>query len=268
MNFESAPIIEKWYKALGFDKKYDPEFYEALRTIPISADTDAASYDYDCQDGKKNLLSFLYMCEAVAEQYWKKGISTEILMDTLSDIVRWSKVWSEITGELCLFEIGWLYRHMRLRLFTLGRLQFCIETATEQMAQYGMTVGESYISIHIPSGGPLQLEECKASLEMARSFFDKYFPDMKYSWFSCNSWLLDESLQKLLPPESNILQFAALFRVVGKVQSDDIIRFVFRWDANRENIDNWDCSSGFAKKVKACVAQGQIFYQTRGLLPK
>lgn len=114
----------------------------------------------------------------------------------------------------------------------------------------------------------MEIEACRESFAMAREFFATYFPEVQYSWFSCFSWLLDESLQEILPPGSNILQFAALFRVVDKQPADDIIRFMFGWDATRENMDSWVCRSGFAKQVKARIAQGQIFYETRGLISK
>lgn len=268
MNPQTAPIIEKWYKVLGFDSQYDAQFFDALHTISISPDTDAYNYDYDCTDGKKNLLAFLYMCEATQQQYRKKGIPDKILLDTLSDIVYWCKVWSDIKGELYLGEIGWLANYVRFQIFRLGRLQFCIEPVTENTAQFGMSLGESYLAVHIPFGGPMTVDACRESFAMAREFFAKYFPEVQYSWFSCNSWLLDESLREILPPESNILQFAAMFRTVEKQPADDIIRFVFGWDATRENMDRWNCRSDFAKQVKARIAQGQIFYETRGLIPK
>ena len=264
----TAPIIEKWYQKLHFDSKYDGEFYEALRTVEIPEDTVITSYDFDCIDGKKNLLAYLYMCEALQERYAKHSISEEILLDTLSDIVRWCDVWSEIKGELYLGEIGWLSRSLNFYLFKLGRLQYCIHSVTERFTQFGMKLGESFIGVHIPPTGPLKLEEVRASLDMARAFFAKYFPEVKYSYFSCLSWLLDETLQEYLPAESNILQFAGLFKVVEAQPSDDVIRYVFGPTASRENIDGWKCTSSFAKRIRAAVAEGKIFYETRGLIPR
>lgn len=268
MNPQTAPIIEKWYKVLGFDSKYDLSFYDALRTIPISPDTDAYNYDYDCTDGKKNLLAFLYMCEDLQTRYRENGIPDKILLDTLSDIVYWCKVWSDIKGELYLGEIGWLANHMRFQLFQIGRLQYCIEPVTENLTRFGMTMGEHYLAIHIPATGPLCREDCEQSIAMARGFFETYFPELQYSWFCCFSWLLDDTLQKILPANSNILKFAALFQIVETRPADDIIRYVFRWDATRENMNSWVCRSGFAKAVKDCIANGWTFYETRGLIPK
>lgn len=268
MNPETSVIIEKWYKKLHFNSKYDTQFYEALHTIPIPADTNISDYDFDCTDGKKNLLAYLYMCEALQTRYVENGISEKILLDTLSDIVRWCDTWSDIKGELYLGEIGWLACHMRFQLFMIGRLQYCIEPVSEKLTKFGMTLGEHYLGVHIPATGPLRIEDCEQSLAMARGFFEEYFPHMQYSWFSCNSWLLDDTLQEILPKNSNILKFAAIFRVVEKKQADDIIRFVFGWDATRDNMDMWNCRSGFAKTVKDCIANGKVFYESRGLIAK
>lgn len=264
----TAPIIEKWYKRLNFDSKYDAEFYEALNTIEISPDTCIADYDFDCTDGKKNLLAYLYMCEALQVKYDEKGISRDILLDTLSDIVRWCNTWSELEGELYLGEIGWLSRSMKFYLFKIGRLQYCIHSVTEDFTKFGMKLGESFIGVHIPPTGPLKIEEVKASLDMAREFFAKYFPDMKYSYFSCLSWLLDDTLKEFLPENSNILKFAELFSIVDNAPSDAILHYVFDINTTRENIAYRQCSSSFAQKVKSAIQDGKVFYQPRGLIAK
>lgn len=265
---KTAPIIEKWYKRLNFSSKYDVEFYDALRTIEIPEDTTITNYNLESTDGKKNLLAFLYMCEALQKKYAEHSIGEKILLDTLSDIVRWCDEWSEIKGELYLGEIGWLSRSMNFYLFKIGRLQYCIHSVTENFTKFGMKMGESFIGVHIPPSGPLKVDEAKESLNMAREFFAKHFPDMQYSYFSCLSWLLDDTLKEYLPPESNILQFAELFGVVESRPSDDIIRFVFGSAAKRENIDTWVCRSSFAQRIKAAIAEGKVFYETRGLIAR
>ena len=48
-----------------------------------------------------------------------------------------------------------------------------IETVSEKFTKFGMRLGESFLSIHIPKGEPLDIDECKKSLAMARDFFAK-----------------------------------------------------------------------------------------------
>ena len=268
MRTETAPIIEKWYKALGFDSKYDEEFYKVLDTISIPASTCIDNYPIGCPDGKQNLLAFLYMCEELESRYKKRGISRQILLDSLQDIVIWCNVWSKVKGQLYLGELHWLERTFRMRMYRLGRLQFCIDTADARLTQFGFTEGEKYLGVHIPAGGPMDIDQCQKSFAMAREFFARYYPDMEYRWFSCFSWLLDDTLQQFLPASSNILQFAGMFRVVEKKQADDIIRFMFGWDTTREQVDQWDCRSSFARAIRDAVRAGTVFYETRGLMPK
>ena len=268
MHPETAPIIEKWYKTLQFDPKYDAEFYQALRTISISPDTSIDTYSIFCEDGKQNLLAFLYMCEGLEKAYAAQNIDRQILLDSLQDIVIWCNVWSKVKGQLYLGELHWLERTFRMRMYRLGRLQFCIDTADENVTQFGFALGEKYLGVHIPAGGPMDMGECQKSFAMAREFFAKYYPDMEYRWFSCFSWLLDDTLQQFLPPESNILQFAGMFSVVEKKKADDIIRFMFGWNATREQADQWDCRSSFAKAIQQAIREGTVFYEVRGLMPK
>ena len=261
-------VIEKWYRALSFPEEYDSEFYKALQNYAIPPEIRIETYPYDTMGGKWDLLAFLYMCEQTEEKYRNKGICLKILLDTLSDIVLWCKEWSRIKGELFLGETGWLANHMSLQLFQIGRLQFCMETVPEEFAHYGMTPGEHYISVHIPAIGPLTVAECMKSFNMAREFFATYFPEVNYTYFSYNSWLLDDTLQAYLPPDSNILQFAKLFSPVAWKESDGLMRYIFGSDTTRENLPACQCSSVFAKKIKDALLADKVFYSVRGLLAK
>ena len=120
-------IIKKWYYALDFPREMDEPFEAALASIDIDSDTTVADYEADEKNGAKNLLYFLYFCEEISRKYKERGIPDEILYDTLRDIVVWTKTWSKLKGELYLGETNWLKRHLGMRLFKLGRLQFCMK---------------------------------------------------------------------------------------------------------------------------------------------
>lgn len=265
---DTKPIIQKWYQKLNFDSKYDAAFYQALEDISIPASTTIKDYPMDCLDGKRNLLSYLYMCEELERKYKEKGISETILMDTLQDLVRWCNVWSELKGELYLGEIAWLSNHMAFKLFRLGRLQFAIQKGNANFEKFGKKNGEIYIGIHIPPSDPLLPEACKASIDMARAFFATYFPEVSYTYFATNTWLLDDTLKEILPEGSNILRFGELFEKVYTEKSDDILRYVFGWNITRENYQNCPCKTSLAAKVKKAYESGKEFYITRGIINK
>ena len=129
------------------------------------------------------------------------------LLDTLQDIVTWTNVWSDMKGTLYLGELSWLSRHLQGKLFKLGRLQFCMAAAEEDIPAYGITKGENVMEIHIPRGGKLDLQEVQESIEQAKVFFAKYFPEFSYRCFTCHSWLLD----KFVISDIRFVQFSNFF---------------------------------------------------------
>lgn len=265
---ETKAIIEKWYKKIGFAPRYDKAFYEALETVYVDPAAKVEDYDLQCQDGKKNLLYFLYFCEALERKYKEKGIPPEFLYDDLGDFPRWLDTWTELKGEMFLGELDWFIWHFNMKLFKLGRLQFCMATAHEEIPSKGIKVGDNVIGIHIPAAGPLLKEECIKSIDMAREFFEKYYPDFKYEYFTCHSWLLDEGLSAILKEGSNILQFQTLFEITGREKRDSIISFVVRWKTNRENIADVTPKTPLAQKVKDMALAGEDFFVGTGVIKK
>lgn len=256
-NRGSKTIIEKWFLALDFPKQFHREFYQALEAINIPDTITLEHCDMDCPDGKRNLLTFLFLCEQLEVQYAEKGIPHQILMDTLQDIVTYTRLWSEVKGTLYLGELNWLSRHLQMRLFRLGRLQFCMAVQED---------GANVLEIHIPESGPLLLEACDQSFAAARDFFARYYPDFAYQCFTCHSWLLDSTLLDYLPDSSNILKFRKRFRIGHEEESDILLRYLFRWDTTSQNVHNAVCSSGFSERIKKAVLSGVKFHETMGIL--
>ncbi len=266
-NDETKATIKKWYDKLEISKKYDSEFYDALENIKISDAVSIKTYDVNEKDGKRNLLSFLFMCEELKREYNEKGINEDILIDTLKDIQRWTDIWSDLKGELWLEELAWLKRHMDMKLFKLGRLQFCMAEA-ETDIEDKISKGENVIEIHIPECGPLDIDECKKSIEAAKGFFKKFYPEYEYKYFTCHSWLLDRTLKGLLNENSNILKFQELFDLIYDDKSDAILGYVFKWKADREDIKKMSCTSGFSQKVKDRILNNGDFFETMGIIDK
>lgn len=257
----TTAIIEKWYKKLPFPKEYDEAFYAALKTVFVSPDATLDAYDKKSEDGIKNLLHYLYFCEKVEEAYAKRGIPEEILVDTLSDIVIWTKIWSDIKGSLYLGELAWLTCHLSARLYKVGRLQFCIPRPENEK-------GRATVEVHIPAVGKLTPELASASIASAKEFFATYFPEYSYDRFTCDSWLLDETLKKYLPENSNIICFGNMFTRTHKTPSDALLRYIFRWDIERETLDTVEATSSLGVRVKEAIAKGETFYETYGYILK
>lgn len=265
---DTASVIRKWYSALSFPEGFDREFEKIVDTIPVAEDTCIETYDLQCADGKQNLLCFLYMCEALQAQYRRCGIGEDILMDTLRDIVRWTENWSAVKGELCLFELEWLARIMRFKLFKVGRLQFYMAPARQDVPEFGIRQGDPVVELHIPRGEKMSPGAVDASLAQGKAFLERYFPEYHYEYLTCISWLLDEKLKEYLPETSNIIHFGNRFHKVFSQESNFLLRFLFRWDTSEENLAQQVCNTQFQKTIRDAVLRGEVFHVTAGVLEK
>lgn len=147
-------------------------------------------------------------CETY-EKYQRVGIGDRVFFDTFSDIAVWCQVCFRRYGEYGIQEYEWLWRHVEMTLFRLGRLQF---EKTESLWEFEYkgrktAVGDPVISIHIPEGQPLDPEACRESLDMGRKFWGGEIP------YVCHSWLLFPGLKELLDEKSNILRFQQMFEI-------------------------------------------------------
>ena len=264
---EVREIIIKWYKRIGFSERYDMEFYRALDEIEIPVDTSIDTYDEKSVEGKKNFLSLLYMCEALSEGYAEKGIPDEILYETIKDIRIWTDLWSEIKGELFLGQVFWLKYHLTMKLFRIGRLQFCHTMAGKAYPEHGIAETDGTLDVHIPADGRMDIDECLRSFAMAKEFYAKYYPEKQYTYFNCHSWLLDRTLKKYLPPDSNIIRFGDLFERISDDVTDDLFRYIFRWDVkNRELLAAHTPATRFGGVIKDAAMKGEEFHSTLGII--
>lgn len=261
---DTKKIIKKWYEALNFPNEFDGEFYKALDSIPIESTATVADYDPKCEDGAKNLLSFLYFSEALEKKYEELGIPRDVLLDTLNDIVVWTKEWTAIKGKLALGTLDWLSHHMNLRIFRIGRLQFYPTVASMDIDALGVKAGEDVLDVHIPAIGRLTKEECELSFEGAKNFFARLYPEKDFKCFVCHSWLLDETLKKYLPKESNIVRFGDMFIKLRQDDDNALIRYMFPWDTTMENLPLREGRTSSARRIKDAVLSGEQFHVTLG----
>ncbi len=265
---DTKKIIEGWYRRLEFPAQFDEEFYEALENIEISPDTTVDNYDKDCQDGKKNLLAYLYCCEETARKCKERGISDEVITETLKDLVIWTENFTGVKGSLYLGELGWLKITMDATMFRLGRLQFRMAPAFRDIPEAGIQKGDNVMEIHIPRGDKMSHEECERSLNWAREFFQQHFPEYSYTCFTCWSWLLDDTLKEFLSEESNIIRFGNRFTKVYKKEGYFFTGSVFGFGVTEDTVADVVCRSSFAKRMQEAMLAGKKFYMTLGFIPK
>ncbi len=165
------------------------------------------------------LAVILNLAVRVKEKYDKAGIDEKIYYDTMSDI----RIWCEECGNRGLKNYGWIKNHVSFELFRLGRLQFQLYECKSKALLYKklpFECGERVVYIHIPRGEKLEKARCIESLISADEFFKRYFPDYKYNYYFCESWLLYEGNRDFMAERSNIVSFMSLFDICFSLKID------------------------------------------------
>ncbi|MEU6019882.1 acyltransferase domain-containing protein [Micromonospora sp. NPDC047134] len=166
------------------------------------------------------VYAYLALVDVVMAYHRDHGIPGAVSWTTFADIGRNLAIDRRMNGEGWPVMQSWLTLHMRGSLYELGRLQY---------HRAGTT-----IDLHIPDSGPLTPEAIDTSLNEAREFFPRHFPDEHYTAFACGSWLLDPQLAEYLPEDSNIVRFQRRFELEPYEQPEgldpdvEVLRFVFR----------------------------------------
>ncbi len=246
-------IVLKWFDRLKFPKEWREDIAKAVKRFSLKQDM---RLPLSC------LIRSLYDCEALFAYYHEKKIPEEILIHTLSDLLIWTKNHHQMTGELGIAEVDWVRCHLEGRLFRLGRLQFCMGEAEQNCERLGIKKGEHILEVHIPQGEPLTPEACRASLERAVIFFETYFPDYAYVYFTCHSWMLDYHLREFLPADSNIIRFQDMFDVFSYEESRQAIKYLFTLQPSRKK------HSALQEKVLAHTNAGGSLCEGYGVISK
>lgn len=188
------------------------ECYEAYKRL-VFTEPERFCRNIRLLNGHRRVFLHLYLKLAAdaCEQYEKAGIHEKIYWDTMGDIVVWADNCLREYGEYGVEEGEWLWRHVTMKLFRLGRLQY--ETVTPArniiLNQRAVKAGQRVLNLHIPQGSPLLFAQCMDSLREAGSFFQGY------GEITCHSWLLNPVLKQLLGVNSNIVRFQSLFEIYG-----------------------------------------------------
>ena len=169
-------------------------------------------------------LMRLAVCVDYAQKYTlpfyeKKGLPLSVFYDTMADI----SVWCENNDNKGLKNYNWLKNHLKGELFKVGRLQYQFykcDNLTFNYKKLPVSYGDNAVFVHIPQGEKLDFNACKASLVDSKEFFKQYFPDYKFNYFICESWLLYGSNGEFMSENSNIVKFQSLFNIAYSEKDD------------------------------------------------
>lgn len=235
------PLQTTLAAALGFSAqdalRIDTAFSEREATYRRWAET---AYDGEVPDFPicrrmplERLVCVLVKLVELRGRYAEKGIDEDVFFATASDVRLHQRLYFEKTGQLGLSrsDVIWLRHLFGCRLFQLGSLQFQMlpmiyldqEGCGEDYMRYApeqkerLPAGSPVINVHIPHGADLSPQAVEESFSYAAAFFARHF-DYHARAFLCCSWLLYPGMRPLLPPHSNIAQFAARWTIIGEAK--------------------------------------------------
>lgn len=181
--------------------------------------------------------------EYAEKHYEKRGYPLEVLYESMSDLSAWLRNTERNYGVIGISHHArmWETRVFEGAVIRFGRLECNSEhfySRNDLCDDEGNVIlknGDAVINMHIPEDGPMDIDECKKSMQRMREFFEKYRSDYDWKGFLCESWLLDTQLRDMLPENSNIIKFqdlgyrydiseyeGTIFRVFGTTPPEEV----------------------------------------------
>ncbi len=255
---------EKFQALHSFFVQIPPDFFEHCAALVTTESFPEALVSERYAPGE--LEKFLLLCavanyDARVEFYRKNNYPASMLEDIRGDL----KIWVEtLEKDLGFYGLNWrIFSWTRRCLIGVikqcGRLQFELPhyfapkfslypnpdrtltrlpaNAPGNPANPLVSHHDKVLNLHIPAVGPLDIDQCVASLKAICDFAAKFAPDYDYKAFVCYSWLLDPQFRDMLPPDANIIRFQQLGYLTIWPDHDQTGEVIWRlWTRKADNI--------------------------------
>ena len=206
-NNESTKSVLEALEEFFFENFYCDEFAERLRNL--AAETGYHEYSV-------NMVFLLHACIRLKKIYAEKGYDTDFFKANMTDLKYKLIECKKLHGIHGTTPVNWHSLFFKMTIFALGRLQYEyreIPFDYKDLAKCGDTV----LTIHIPSSGPLTPESVDESLKKAYEFFGSNCRDGLL--LICSSWLLYPPTASLYPAGSNLESFYKRFEIVDEKEN-------------------------------------------------
>ncbi len=241
--------LQPFMTLCGFPKEGCDALSGYAKTLytAFSADFDAllqayaaSDYSYDETDPKVTALAersgihpysiwMLVLCLTamrVREDLAKLRITGDVFYDTFTDLSYKLLECKEVYGVWGTFVASWYGRFFKGKLVKLGRLEYEYASYTQEtpfcLGNTVISPGDMVLSIHIPShAGPFTAADRLDSYKKAFHFFKDDFSGGIIKCI-CSSWLLYPGYRDILPPNSNILDFAQDLHILSQTDIETL----------------------------------------------
>lgn len=230
-----------------------------------------------------HLLVLLLSAHKIEETYRKAGYPDGLWKEGLGDLMLWLPKLREDLGVTGLnARIGsWVANCQKSKVIQVGRLQcemhhefilpYAVYRENDQFVIHEVSqdtprdpkallqYGDAVINLHIPAAGPLKKEACLESLRRMKAL--KKSLGEEFRSFVCYSWLLDEALLNLLPPHSNIREFASLGHLLPECgdETNEVKWRLWNQKAVEEGLANVPQDTALRKNVVQFLEKGGKF---------
>lgn len=161
----------------------------------------------------------------------------------------------------------WFMDYFKLKLFTVGRLQYRRRRfrCDTPCGDWVFPENSFYLDVHIPGGGALTPALCQDSYKRAAEFYNRRFGDENIV-VGCYSWLLSPDLDALLPESSNILAFAHQYTLTETVPDEgfDFLSYAFGVHGKPGSLESLPERSSLQRSLKAWLLEGNILRLGKG----
>lgn len=212
-----------------------------------------------------DMLYLLCLLPDLEEQYGREGIPTRFFHSFVENLKQAACNCQKIHGVWGTDIAWWLIDFFKLKLFSIGRLQFKRRKLRKAMGGYAE--GSYYIDVHIPGGAPLTPALCAASYAEAAAFFRARY-GMEHILFGCHSWLLSPELRTILPENSNILAFARDYTILQTRMdpTSSAVSFIFHVPGVPADLETLPEETSLQKALKTYLQGGKTINTAFGIL--
>ena len=201
------------------------------------------------------MLFYLSLAPQLRIFYRERGLPDELFDGAISDLWCKARECHRVYGVWGSFVAYWFSRFFNFSLYTLGRLEFCLIPCPTDYEEAGLRIkkGQLCIDVHIPSREPLTRESLDDAYARAAAFFADRLAEVP-TVFHCESWLLADYHDEMLPPDSGILLFAHDYeRVARAPDAGDLWRIFGREDVDPPEFLPEDTRLQKAYKKRLCA---------------
>ena len=144
-----------------------------------------------------------------------------------------------------------------------GRIRPSTVTLPKSEWKPALTPGDMTLAVHIPGGEGYTPQRWKSSMEEAKAFFDRWFPEIPTKGFWSESWLYDPTLSRLLPEEGRIMSVQRQFYIYPTMEGEEMIKLEVFGDAHAD-LDAVEVKTSLQQKLLDSLRRGE-HYHTSGM---